>query len=91
MPADPVAGTAAAQLACAVFAQLAVQGAAADRDVLRTASSPHCDLDCRTPDQALQYAMTDHQFQILLRHLQVIIAILGIMAGLLIALVWTYL
>ena len=35
--------------------------------------------------------MTDHQFQLLLRHLQVIIAILGLMAGVLIALALTYL
>jgi hypothetical protein len=35
--------------------------------------------------------MTDHQFQLLLRHLQVIIAILGVIAGVLIALAWTYL
>ena len=35
--------------------------------------------------------MTDHQFQLLLRHLQVIIAILGLMAGVLIALAWTHL
>jgi hypothetical protein len=33
--------------------------------------------------------MTDHQFQLLLRHLQVIIA-WGLMAGVLIALAWTY-
>jgi hypothetical protein len=35
--------------------------------------------------------MTDQQFQLILRHLQVIIAILGIIAGVLIALAWTYL
>jgi hypothetical protein len=35
--------------------------------------------------------MTDHQFQLLLRHLQVIIAILGLMADVLIALALTYL
>ena len=35
--------------------------------------------------------MTDQQFQLLLRHLQVIIAILGLMAGVLIALALTYL
>jgi hypothetical protein len=35
--------------------------------------------------------MTDHQFQLLLRHLQVIIAILGLMADVLIALAWTHL
>jgi hypothetical protein len=34
--------------------------------------------------------MTDDQFKLLLRHLQVIIAILGLMAGVLIALAWTY-
>ena len=35
--------------------------------------------------------MTDDQFKLLLRHLQVIIAILGIIAGTLLALAWTYL
>jgi hypothetical protein len=35
--------------------------------------------------------MTDEQFKLLLRHLQVIIAILGIMAGVLLALALTYL
>jgi hypothetical protein len=35
--------------------------------------------------------MTDQQFQLLLRHLQVIIAILGVIAGVLIALALTYL
>jgi hypothetical protein len=35
--------------------------------------------------------MTDDQFKLLLRHLQVIIAILGLMAGVLIALALTYL
>jgi hypothetical protein len=35
--------------------------------------------------------MTDQQFQLLIRHLQVIIAILGVIAGVLIALAWTYL
>jgi len=35
--------------------------------------------------------MTDDQFKLLLRHLQVIIAILGLMAGVLIAPAWTYL
>jgi hypothetical protein len=35
--------------------------------------------------------MTDHQFQLLLRHLQVLIAILGVIAGVLIAFAWTYL
>ena len=34
--------------------------------------------------------MTDDQFKLLLRHLQVIIAILGIIAGTLLALAWTY-
>jgi hypothetical protein len=35
--------------------------------------------------------MTDHQFQLLLRHLQIMIAILGVIAGIMIALAWTYL
>jgi hypothetical protein len=35
--------------------------------------------------------VTDQQFQVLLRHLQVIIAILGLMTGVLIALALTYL
>jgi hypothetical protein len=35
--------------------------------------------------------MTDQQFQLLLRHLQVMIAILGVMAVVLIAFAWTYL
>jgi hypothetical protein len=87
VPADPVEGFTSTQLACADFAQLGVQSAAAGRDVLRTASSPHRVLDCPTPDQPYQSAMTDHQFQLPLRHLQVIIAILGLMAGMLLALV----
>jgi hypothetical protein len=61
-----------------------------ERDVLRTASSPHRVLDCPTPDQPYQSAMTDHQFQLLLRHL-VMIATLGVMAGVLLALALTYL
>jgi hypothetical protein len=43
--------------ACADFAQLDVQSAAADRDVLHTALSPHRDLDCRTRTQACQSAI----------------------------------
>jgi hypothetical protein len=35
--------------------------------------------------------MTDDQFKVLLRHLQVIVAILGVMAGVLLALALTYL
>jgi hypothetical protein len=35
--------------------------------------------------------MTDQQFQLLLRYLQVIVAILGLMAGVLLALALTYL
>jgi hypothetical protein len=35
--------------------------------------------------------MTDQQFQLILRHLQVVIAILGVMAGVLIARALTYL
>jgi hypothetical protein len=35
--------------------------------------------------------MTDQQFQLILRHLQVIIAILGVKAGVLIALALAYL
>jgi hypothetical protein len=35
--------------------------------------------------------MTDQQFQLLLRHMQIIIAVLGIMAGVLLALALTYL
>jgi hypothetical protein len=35
--------------------------------------------------------MTDYQFQLILRHLQVMIAILGVIAGVLIAFAWTYL
>jgi hypothetical protein len=35
--------------------------------------------------------MSDQQFQLLLRHLQVKIAILGGIAGVLIAFAWTYL
>jgi hypothetical protein len=35
--------------------------------------------------------MTDHQFQLLLRHLQVIIAILGVLSGVVIALAFAYL
>jgi hypothetical protein len=30
---------------------------------------PHRVVDCPTPDQPYQSAMTDHQFQLLLRHL----------------------
>jgi hypothetical protein len=41
--------------------------------------------------QARATAMTDDQFRLLLRHLQVLIAISGIIAGVLIALAWTYL
>jgi hypothetical protein len=58
-----------------------VGGTGADRDVLHTALSPHRDLDRRTPDEAHQSEMTDHQFRLLLRHLQVMIAILGLIAG----------
>jgi len=35
--------------------------------------------------------MTDHSFQLILRHLQVRIAILGVIAGVLIAFAWPYL
>jgi hypothetical protein len=35
--------------------------------------------------------VTADQFQLLLRHLQVMIAILGVIAGIMIALAWTYL
>jgi hypothetical protein len=35
--------------------------------------------------------MTDQQFQIVLRHLQVMIAILGLMAGVMLAFAWEYL
>jgi hypothetical protein len=72
-----------------ILLQLDVQSAAADHDVLRLI--PHRVLDCPTPDQPYQSAMTDQQFQLLLRRLQAIIAILGLMAGVLIAPAWTYL
>jgi hypothetical protein len=49
------------------------------------------DSGCPTPDQHYQSAMTDQQFQLLLRYLQVIVAILGLMAGVLLALALTYL
>jgi hypothetical protein len=45
----------------------------------------------RTRFLARVAGMTDQQFQLILRHLQVIIAILGVMAGVLIALALTYL
>jgi hypothetical protein len=91
VPADPVARSTATRFAYVDFDQRAVWGAAADRDILRTASSPHRGLDCRTPAEAHQSAMTDHQFQLLLRHLQVIIAILGVLTGVVIALAFAYL
>jgi hypothetical protein len=80
-----------AQLACADFAQLDVQSAAADHDVLRTASSRIASWIAQRLISLTNRPMTDHQFQLLLRHLQVIIAILGLMAGVLIALAWTHL
>ena len=49
-------------------------------------------LDCRCRDYACQDpSVTDQQFQLILRHLQVVIAILGVMAGVLIARALTYL
>jgi heme/copper-type cytochrome/quinol oxidase subunit 2 len=35
--------------------------------------------------------MTNHQFQIILRYLQVVIAILGLIAGVMLAFAWQYL
>jgi hypothetical protein len=35
--------------------------------------------------------MSDHQFRIILRHIQVMIAVLGIQAGIMLAFAWEYL
>jgi hypothetical protein len=41
--------------------------------------------------QGREAEMTDQQFQLVLRHLQVMIAILGLMAGVMLAFAWEYL